>query len=78
MIILPTGDKERSRKIAEGIVRIVERNSININQQLFNITTSIGVATYPDDSGTVEDMFKKADGALYMVKRTGGNGVAVV
>jgi diguanylate cyclase (GGDEF)-like protein len=78
LIILPTGDKERARKIAEGIVRIVEKNSININQQLFNITTSIGVATYPDDSGTAEDMFKKADGALYMVKRKGGNGVAVV
>ncbi|MBI3617065.1 MAG: GGDEF domain-containing protein [Candidatus Omnitrophica bacterium] len=78
LIILPTGDKERARKIAEGIVRIVERNSININQQLFNITTSIGVATYPDDSRTAEDMFKKADGALYMVKRKGGNGVAVV
>ena len=78
LIILPTGDKERARKIAEGIVRIVEKNSININQQLFNVRTSIGVATYPDDGGTAEDMFKKADGALYMVKRKGGNGVAVV
>ena len=77
LIILPTGDKERARKIAEGIVRIVGKNSININQQLFNITTSIGVATYPDDSRATEDMFKKADGALYMVKRKGGNGVAV-
>lgn len=78
LIILPTGDKERARKIAEGIVRIVEKSVININQQLFNITTSIGVAAYPDDSRTAEDMFKKADGALYMVKRKGGNGVAVV
>ena len=78
LIILPTGDKERARKIAEGIVRIVEKNSININQQLFNVTASIGVATYPDDSGTTEDMFSKADSALYRVKRKGGNGVAAV
>ena len=78
LIILPTGDKDRARKIAAGVARIVEKNVINIKQQLFNITTSIGVATYPDDSGTAEDMFSKADGALYMIKRKGGNGVAAV
>ncbi len=78
LIILPTGDKERARKIAEGVARTVEKSVININQQLFNITTSIGVATYPDDSGTAEDMFSKADSALYTVKRKGGNGVAAV
>ncbi|GEM_PF-4344990 len=78
LIILPTGDKERARKIAESVARIVEKSVININQQLFNITTSIGVATYPDDSRTAEDMFQKADSALYTIKRKGGNGVAVV
>lgn len=78
LIILPTGDKERARKIAEGIVRVVGKSVININQRMFNITTSIGVATYPDDSGTAEDMIIKADGALYAVKRKGGNGVAAV
>jgi len=78
LIILPTGDKERARKIAEGITKIVQKSAININQQLFNITTSIGVATYPDDSRTADDMINKADGALYVVKRKGGNGVSVV
>lgn len=78
LVILPTGDKERAVKIAEGIVRIVEKSIININQKMFNITTSIGVATYPQDSKTAEDMFHKADSALYMVKRKGGNGVAAV
>jgi len=34
------------------------------------------VATFPDNSGTAEDMFNKADGALYQIKRKGGNGVA--
>ncbi len=78
LIILPTGDKARAHKIAEGVARIVEKSAININQQLFSITTSIGVATYPDDSRTAEDMFNKADGALYAIKRKGGNGVAAV
>lgn len=78
LIILPTVDKERSRKIAEVVAMVVEKTVININQQIFRITTSIGVATFPDDSGTAEDMFQKADGALYITKRRGGNGVSVV
>jgi len=76
LIILPTGDKERACKIAEGVARIVEKTIVNINQQIFHVTTSIGVATFPDNSGTAEDMFNKADGALYQIKRKGGNGVA--
>lgn len=78
LIILPTGDKERAKKIAEGIAKIVAKYIIQIKKQMFNITTSIGVATYPDDSRTAEDMFLKADSALYQTKRKGGNGVSVV
>ena len=78
LIILPTSDKDRARKIADGISNIVEKHMIKIKDQTFTITTSIGVATFPDDSGTAEDIFVKADGALYQIKRKGGNGVAVV
>ncbi|MBI5150393.1 MAG: GGDEF domain-containing protein [Candidatus Omnitrophica bacterium] len=76
LVVLPTSDKERAFKIADGIVKIVARHAFKSKNQLFNVTTSIGVATYPDDSGTAEDMFVKADGALYQIKRKGGNGVS--
>jgi diguanylate cyclase (GGDEF)-like protein len=75
MVILPTGEKKIARRIGEGIARIVEGSIIKVSPQLaLNITTSIGVATYPDDSVTVEDLFDKADQALYKVKQRGGNG----
>ena len=75
MIILPTGEKAIALKIAQSIVRIVEGTAIKVSPQLIlNITTSIGVATYPEDSGTAEDLFDKADQALYEVKKRGGNG----
>ena len=75
MIILPTGEKEKALKIAQSIARIVEGTAIRVNPQLtLSVTTSIGVATYPIDSGTAEDLFDKADQALYQVKRRGGNG----
>jgi diguanylate cyclase (GGDEF)-like protein len=78
LIVLPTSDKERARKIAEGIVRLVEKHAIRLKDQSLSITTSMGVATFPDDSGTADDMFNKADGALYETKRRGGNGVTAV
>lgn len=75
IIILPTSEKEKAFKIAESIVRIVEGTAIRVNPQLIlSTTTSIGVATFPDDSATAEDLFDKADQALYQVKKRGGNG----
>jgi diguanylate cyclase (GGDEF)-like protein len=38
-----------------------------------NITTSIGVAFYPDDGGEPESLTKKADIAMYKAKEKGGN-----
>lgn len=77
VIVLPTSEKKVAHKIAEGIARIVEGTAIKVTPQLtLNITTSIGVATFPDDSGTADDLFDKADQALYQVKQRGGNGAA--
>ena len=68
LIILPTGDKRRARKIArKGSSRIGEKNSL-ASPTVVQCQDQYRVATYPDDGGTAEDMFK-ADGALYMVKR---------
>ena len=40
------------------------------------VTVSMGVATYPADSKTIEGLIEKADEALYWVKSHGRNGVA--
>lgn len=37
------------------------------------ITTSCGVAKFPDDGGNFEELFKKADKALYIAKAKGKN-----
>jgi diguanylate cyclase (GGDEF)-like protein/PAS domain S-box-containing protein len=39
----------------------------------FNITTSIGIAFYPQDGGDTESLLKNGDGALYMAKKAGRN-----
>ncbi|WP_343248733.1 sensor domain-containing diguanylate cyclase [Diplocloster hominis] len=38
------------------------------------ITISLGMSTYPLDAATFEELYKKADQALYEVKHNGGNG----
>ena len=38
-----------------------------------NITTSIGVALFPEDGVDTEDLIKKADHAMYNAKEKGGN-----
>ena len=35
--------------------------------------TSVGIAIYPDDGTTIEDLLRKADTAMYEAKRSGGN-----
>lgn len=76
LIILPTSEKKIAHKIAESITRTIEGTVITVTPKLsVSITTSIGIATFPEDSGTADDIFNKADQALYEVKKRGGNGV---
>jgi diguanylate cyclase (GGDEF)-like protein/PAS domain S-box-containing protein len=42
------------------------------DEQVF-VSASIGVALYPQDATQVEDLFKHADQALYVAKKTGRN-----
>lgn len=41
----------------------------------FNISASIGIAQFPGDGCSAEELFKKADTAMYHVKERGRNGI---
>ena len=43
---------------------------------VLNVTLSAGVAAYPDDAATVEDLLSVTDRALYMAKARGRNRIA--
>jgi diguanylate cyclase (GGDEF)-like protein/PAS domain S-box-containing protein len=55
-----------------------------INQQLsqpylvgshtLHVSTSIGIALYPDNASQIDDLMKSADTAMYVAKSEGGNG----
>ena len=45
----------------------------SINGRSLQLSTSIGIALYPDDASTVDNLMHVADAALYEAKRTGKN-----
>ncbi len=63
-------------KIAERLRENVEKNDFNISDnEIINITISIGVASYPEVTNQVNNLFQNADSALYQAKNTGRNKV---
>lgn len=68
-------DKETSVDIAEKLRRTVANHQFDLGTEKIYITTSIGVASYPDKTnvGNKDELFKRADIALYYCKRNGRN-----
>lgn len=68
------GAKTTAEKIHEAI-RGVPFGSID--EELVNLTVSIGVAAYPDHGDSFKSLVEAADQALYRAKQTGRNRVCV-
>ncbi|MDP2920754.1 MAG: sensor domain-containing diguanylate cyclase [Candidatus Omnitrophota bacterium] len=67
-VILPITKKEEALILAERI-----RKAVETNQDMKNITVSIGLASFPEDGPKKEDLISKADKALYEAKKLGKN-----
>ncbi len=65
-IILPETKKEEAFILAERLRQTVEHNPFPKP-----MTISIGIAAYPEDAQTKEELILKADKALFEAKRTG-------
>jgi diguanylate cyclase (GGDEF)-like protein len=78
-IILPDTDRKNGGLAAERFRRIIEETEFE-KQHVFpdgNLTVSIGVSSFPDDSHAAEELVRKADAAMYQAKRNGKNQVVV-
>ncbi|MDP3765845.1 MAG: GGDEF domain-containing protein [Nanoarchaeota archaeon] len=70
IVILPDFGKKASFELLDEYRERIEKGKI---ENLFNVTVSVGIATYPDDADKKEDIIKKADEALYFSKENGRN-----
>jgi len=76
-IIAMETSSEGAKIFAERIRTIVEKHLFDIGNMKINITVSIGIASFPRDAETMQDLIKKADDALYRAKNSGRNQVCV-
>ncbi len=77
-VVLPETTRDLAVSVGERIRRSVEENTIKAFDEELNMTVSVGVATYPEDGKSIEDLLEKADTALYKAKRRGRNRVCTV
>ncbi|MDE7205758.1 MAG: GGDEF domain-containing protein, partial [Lachnospiraceae bacterium] len=73
MLVLDgVSSEEELRRIFKTISKNIQWEYQDIKETMA-ITTSCGVAKFPDDATNFEDLFKKADKALYVAKEKGKN-----
>jgi diguanylate cyclase (GGDEF)-like protein len=73
--VLVGAEVNGARKMAERLRTTVMNTSFPIDQGSINITLSIGLAAFPHDAGTKEEIISRADQALYYAKENGRNRV---
>ena len=70
VLVLPNENSQSAYKIAERLRKTVESTEINT---IGKITISIGIATWPEHSTDIAQVYKCADKALYHAKEHGRN-----
>ena len=64
---------EQVKGIAKKIIRNLGKKQEHVGIGI-HITASIGIANYPEDGSTVEEILKNAENAMYKAKKQGRNG----
>ncbi|RMG73333.1 MAG: diguanylate cyclase [Nitrospirae bacterium] len=72
LIMLKSASKE-AKKIAERLRKTAEKTIIKTDAGEISVTLSLGIASYPEDAKTREELIEKADQALYRAKHSGRN-----
>ncbi|NTH14250.1 EAL domain-containing protein [Agrobacterium rhizogenes] len=69
-IILPDMQKDELAELARALLDKFADAFLLDGREVF-VSCSIGVATYPNDAETADDLIRYADSALYLAKQTG-------
>ncbi len=63
---------EDAAKVARNVIRTVGKPYV-IEDRTISVTPSVGIAVYPGDGETAEELISNADMAMYRAKERGGN-----
>jgi two-component system, cell cycle response regulator len=77
VILCEQTDEEGAQNLGERIREELGQTKFATPQGSLSVTCSVGVATFPAAGATWDELFKAADEALYVSKRSGRNRVSV-
>lgn len=78
VILLPETTKQGASIIAERLRKNIANLKVNTNDdRVVTTTVSMGIAQFPNDAATAQDIIDAADKALYYSKRNGKNVVSI-
>jgi diguanylate cyclase (GGDEF)-like protein/PAS domain S-box-containing protein len=72
-ILVPDISDDMLRVLAERITRSIALVRFQFEGQSLRLTSSLGIAVYPDHADNVEDFVARADTAMYQAKEAGKN-----
>jgi diguanylate cyclase (GGDEF)-like protein len=69
VLILEVQDDHSVLEFAVSLALRIEDRSM-VDGTRLNVGASVGIAVYPDDGTTAQDLVKRADASMYIAKRT--------
>jgi diguanylate cyclase (GGDEF)-like protein/PAS domain S-box-containing protein len=72
-VLVPDATDEMVRVLAERVTRSIALVRFQFEGQSLRLTTSLGIAVFPDHADNVEDLIARADTAMYQAKDSGKN-----
>lgn len=77
LIVAPDADKAGALTLGKRIQAKMEGFQLQPKGEPVPFGVSVGIATFPTDTENAQDLFQKADAAMYRAKQRGGRGVSV-
>ena len=72
-ILVPEISGEMLRVLAERITQAIAQVRFQFEGQSLRLTSSLGIAVFPDHADNAEDLISRADTAMYQAKESGKN-----
>jgi len=72
-IVVPEADEGEVVQLAERVIRAISQIPFRFEQQNLRLTTSLGIAFYPEHGDNAEELVAHADAAMYQAKEAGKN-----
>lgn len=72
-VLMPNSGEQQAKALAERIIRAVAQIPFRLEGQVLHISSSLGIALYPEHAADQEQLVVRADAAMYQAKQAGKN-----